>query len=113
MSKSFTSKKADEKMVADLYSATFRKQMGAAKRLNYGRLEWGDSEAISLSKVIASGALDNLTVCWRPTALSPCPETWHAHSPDSEHLFDVTCADTFARFQQHWRCRPHCSRQGG
>ena len=65
----------DEKMVADLYSAMFRKQMGAAKKLFYNELEWGDSEAISLSRVIASGALDHLKVCWLPTALSACPET--------------------------------------
>ena len=46
--------------------------------------------------ILSSGALDKLTVCRRPTALSSCLETWHAHSPDSEHLFDVPCADTLA-----------------
>ena len=43
----------------------------------------------AISYLIAMGALDHLTVCWRPTALSPCLETPHVHSPDSEHLFDV------------------------
>jgi hypothetical protein len=141
-SKSFTSKKADEKMVADLYAATFREQMGAVTKLVYPNLQWGDAQVAQLCKVIASGALaslkelilaknsigdvgmqalagavssgalasleclrlqdntigdaglsalaeamgrgglDHLTVCWCPTALSPCLETWHTHPSD-------------------------------
>ena len=111
--KSFTSKKADEDMVAKLYEATFKERFAKAEELNYANLSWGDAEVETFAKVIASGALDNLKVSWRPTALSSCLETWHAHSPDSEHLFDVPCADTFAQREQHWRCRPHRSRQGG
>jgi len=58
--KSFTSKKADEEMVASLYEATFEKEMGEATQLLFHRLQWGDAEAIQLSKVIASGALPKL-----------------------------------------------------
>ena len=52
----------------------------------------GDVGLTALASACASGALDHLTVCWRPTALSPCLETPHVHSPDSEHLFDVPYA---------------------
>ena len=46
--------------------------------------------------ILSMGALDHLTVCWRPTALIPCLETWHAHFPDPEVLFDVQYAGTCA-----------------
>ena len=52
----------------------------------------GEAGLTALAKAVESGALDHLTVCWRPTALSPCLETPHVHSPDSEHLFDVPYA---------------------
>jgi hypothetical protein len=52
----------------------------------------GDAGLTALAKAVESGALDQLQVCWRPTALSPCLETPHVHSPDSEHLFDVPYA---------------------
>ena len=52
----------------------------------------GDVGLTALADACASGALDHLMVCWRPTALSPCLETPHVHSHDSEHLFDVPCA---------------------
>ena len=35
-----------------------------------------------LGGALVSGALDHLTVCWRPAALSPCPQTLCVHSPD-------------------------------
>ena len=60
----------------------------------------GDTSMISLAEALGKGALDKLKVSWRPTALSPCLETWHVHSPDSELLFDVPCAGTFAQQQQ-------------
>ena len=41
-------------MVASLYEATFEKEMGEATQLLLHRLQWGDAEAIQLSKVIAS-----------------------------------------------------------
>ena len=47
------------------------------------------AEAIKPTADNASGALDHLTVCWRPTALFPCLETWLAHFLDPEVLFDV------------------------
>ena len=31
---------------------------------------------------LSKGALDHLTVRWRPAALFPCLETWQVHSPD-------------------------------
>ena len=54
----------------------------------------GDAGMSAFAKAITpgpngKGALDHLTVCWLPTPLFPCPETWHAHSPDPEVLFDV------------------------
>ena len=49
----------------------------------------GDAGLSALAEAVGKGALDHLTVCWRPTALSPCLETPHVHSADSEHLFDV------------------------
>ena len=52
----------------------------------------GDAGLSALADVVSRGALDHLTVRWRPTALSPCLETPHVHSPDSEHLFDVPYA---------------------
>ena len=42
----------------------------------------GDAGLTALAKAVESGALDHLTVCWRPTALFPCLETWQVHSPD-------------------------------
>ena len=77
--KSFTSKKADEDMVAGLYETTFTLRFAQAKELNYSSLNWGDAEAATFAKVVASGALDKLEVSWCPTAqkLSPCPETLH------------------------------------
>ena len=47
-------------MVADLYAATFREEMGAATRLNYASLQWGDAGMTQFCKVIASGALAQL-----------------------------------------------------
>jgi Leucine-rich repeat (LRR) protein len=52
----------------------------------------GDAGLTALASACASGALDHLTVCWHPTALFPCLETWHAHSPDSYLLFEVPYA---------------------
>ncbi len=59
--KSFTSKKADEETVANLYETTFKKEMGEAEVLRYEGLQWGDKDVIQLSKVLASsGSLPNL-----------------------------------------------------
>ena len=80
--KAFTSKKADEQMVGDLYDATFKERMQGAEGLNYGNLQWGDAEVVTLSNVVASGALDKLTVRLRPNAMPYAHESWHAHSPD-------------------------------
>ena len=42
----------------------------------------GDVGLSALADVVSKGALDHLTVCWRPTALFPCLETWHTHPSD-------------------------------
>ena len=65
--KSFTSKKADLPTVGGLYQAAFTKRFGEAKALNYSGLGWGDAEVISLSKIVASGSLAQLTVSSHPT----------------------------------------------
>ena len=101
--KSFTSKKADEDMVAGLYETTFTLRFAQAEKLQYSSLKWGDAEAATFAKVVASGALDHLTVCWLPTPLFPCPETWHAHSPDPEVLFDVQYAGALPQWQPNRR----------
>ena len=80
--KSFTSKKADEDMVARLYESTFTLRFAQAETLHYASLAWGDAEMATFAKVVASGALDHLTVRWRPAALFPCLETWQVYSPD-------------------------------
>ena len=49
----------------------------------------GDVGLQAFADALGKGALDQLQVCWCPTALFPCLETPHLHSPDSEHLFDV------------------------
>ena len=69
---------------------------GALDKLTFLSLESnqiGDQGMVKFSEALGKGALDHLTVCWRPTALSPCLETPHVHSPDSEHLFDVPYAE--------------------
>ena len=62
----------------------------------------GDEGMSALAKAITPnkdgrGALDKLTVCWRPTALSSCLGTWHVHSSDSYLLFDVQYAVSSAQ----------------
>ena len=59
-SKAFTSKKADEKMVAQLYADTFKEEMGEAEKLDYSNLQWGDEEVAALCKVLVSGAVPKL-----------------------------------------------------
>ena len=65
--------------------------------LNLHDNQIGDTSMISLADALGKGALDKLEVSLRLTALSPCLETLHVHSPYSEHLFDVPCADTLAQ----------------
>ena len=62
------------------------------QELNLNDNHIGDAGLTALAKAVESGALDKLQVSWCPTALSPCSETLHVHSPDSEHLFDVPYA---------------------
>ena len=67
--------------------------LASLKELELGGNQIGDDGLKALAEACASRALDKLQVSWRPTALSPCPETFHVHSPDSEDLFDVPYAD--------------------
>ena len=70
---------------------------GALASLTYLDLQLnsiGDAGMSALASACANGALDKLTVCWRLTALSLCPETSHTHSPDSDVLFDVQYTQT-------------------
>ena len=57
--KAFTSKKADEEMVGQLYEDTFTEQMAAADELIYASLGWGDAGVVALCRVISSGAMAN------------------------------------------------------
>ena len=54
------SKKADEKIVAQLYADVFEEEMGKAEKLRYSKLKWGDEEVAVLCKVLASGTVRNL-----------------------------------------------------
>jgi hypothetical protein len=50
--------------------------------LGLGGNQIGDAGLTALAKAVESGALDHLTVRWRPAALFPCLETWQVRSPD-------------------------------
>ena len=67
--------------------------LASLKELNLWNNHIGDAGLSALAEAMGKGALDHLTVCWRPTALFPCLETPHVHSPDSEHVFDVPYAE--------------------
>ena len=54
----------------------------ALEQLELTSNQIGDDGLSELASACASGALDHLTVCWRPTALFPCLETWHTHPSD-------------------------------
>ena len=62
---------------------------GRLEKLDLQNAGISDEACEAIFASLGSGALDKLTVSWRPTALSPCPETCHMHSPDSYLLFDV------------------------
>ena len=113
--KTYTNGADRDAIVAPKFRETMFEVMGGVRELNFGRLKWGDEEIKALVVVLplcgqlrelrlplnsygdvgmialagAMGALDHLTVCWRPTALFPCLETWHAHFPDPKVLFHV------------------------
>ena len=55
--------------------------------LSFWGLDYGAMQVFA--SAVASGALAQAKVCSLATALLPCPEPWHAHSPGSEILFDV------------------------
>ena len=105
---------ADQQAVKDLYRKMSVNQLGGIKMLDFtgiaapttedGRRLGGclnlchnlnnlDLSSVSMSDeacremfaILSRGALDHLTVRWRPTALFSCLETPHVHSPDSAH----------------------------
>ena len=78
----------------------------AATNLNLMCKSITDFDCTVIAHLIGSGALDHLTVRWRPAALFPCLETWRVHSPDSEHLFDLPYAAASTRRQPDRRRRP-------
>ena len=55
--KAFTSKKADLKIVTELYTSAFELRFGQADRLEYAFLDWTDDDLGRLIQVIESGAL--------------------------------------------------------
>ena len=88
--------------IADAGLTAFAKAVESGALPQLGKLflgsnKIGDSGLSAFATVLTpgpsgKGALDHLTVCWRPTALIPCLETWHAHFPDPEVLFHVLYA---------------------
>ena len=57
-------------------------EVRAATDLNWQEKWIKDSDCKVIAYLITCGALDHLTVRWRPAALFPCHETWQVHSPD-------------------------------
>ena len=91
--------------VTSLASACAKGALPLLKELFLSRNQIGDAGVSALAGACASGALAQLQVSSHPTALSPCLETWHANSPDSDLLYGVQYAETLARQQPDWRCR--------
>ena len=66
----------------------------------------GDAGATALANACAGGALAQLEVSSRLTALDSCLKTWHARSPGLTVLFDVPYvpyADAGSPLQPDWR----------
>ena len=82
--------------LSSLVNAVSNGALASLKTLDLRSNLIGDAGMTAFADAVSIGALDHLTVCWRPTALSPCPVTWHTHSPDPEHLFDVPYAGACA-----------------
>ena len=106
--KTYTNGADRDAIVAPKFRETMFQVMGGVRELNLGTLKWGDAEIKALAVVLplcrqlttlkvhansfgdagmvalagAMGALDHLTVRWRPAALFPCLETWQVYSPD-------------------------------
>jgi hypothetical protein len=57
----------------------------------------GDVGLSAFASACATGAMAQLQARSLPTALSASPETWHAHSPDSDVLFRVQYAEALAQ----------------
>ena len=58
--KTFYNRVHDEPMVGRLYRDAYADQLGRAEKLEFRRMNWGDTEAIQLAKVIGSGATPSL-----------------------------------------------------
>ena len=85
--------RGDVGVVADIYERAFVDEMSAATTLYYAGLGWSDSEITVLSAAFtfahARGALAQLQVSSRVTALSSRLETWHTRSLGLTVSFDV------------------------
>ena len=102
----FTSGKDLTVVVIPQYQRAFLKLMGSATELMYTHLDWGDEEAARLAAAFqyahGRGAMAQLQVNWRLTALIPCRETWHARSTGPTVSFDVPyvpCAEALPQYQ--------------
>ena len=62
----------------------FNSMDGSSVFIKLKRLHKGinDDDMSAFSCAVSKGALDKLTVRLRPTALSPCLQTWQVRSPD-------------------------------
>ena len=87
----------DDTVCQAMFSTLSRGALDKLQMLYLDSNQIGDSGLSALATVLTpgpsgKGALDNLKASWCPTPLSACLQTWHVHSPDSEHLFGVPYA---------------------
>jgi hypothetical protein len=92
-----------------LAAALISGALASCQELNLNSNHIGDIGISALAEALGKGALDHLTVCWRPTALLPCLETLHTHSTDSDVVFDVQYAGAHALLKPDWRRGDHRS----
>ena len=59
------------------------------QELGLGANQIGDPGVTALAQALAGGAMAQLQVSWRLTALFPCLEAWHMRSPGLTDSFDV------------------------
>ena len=72
--------KGDVEVVAQIYERAFLDEMSAATVLYYSGLGWSDAQISTLSTALTAahvgGAMAQVQVSWRLTALDSCLETW-------------------------------------
>jgi hypothetical protein len=87
----------DDSTVIKLSEALASGALPLLRDLILGANQIGDEGMVKFSEALATGAMAQLEACSLPTALSPSPETWHAHSPDPDVLCGVQYAEPFAQ----------------